>query len=140
MPPGGQGLDRKDPQVAKLMNQQKQMILSMGQFLGEEVMHVMRGMDRMETNIQIDGRQKTVSCPGRQRMDTGRAGFPGTYKEAGSRGDPAWLAEAGRYRDRRRECRSVQPDCPAIEEGIALRPNHDGDAHQRVGPLRLHPE
>jgi len=28
------------------MNQQKQMIVSMGLFLGEEVMHVMRGMER----------------------------------------------------------------------------------------------
>ena len=45
MPPGGEGLDRKDPTVIRLMNQQKQMILSMGQFLGEEVLHVMRGMD-----------------------------------------------------------------------------------------------
>jgi len=83
MPPGGQGLDRKDPQVIKLMNQQKQMILSMGQFLGEEVMHVMRGMDRMESTVQIDGRFKTVSCPGRERTNSGRAGYPGEYKEAG---------------------------------------------------------
>jgi neutral ceramidase len=83
MPPGGQGLNKKDPAVAKLMNQQKQMIVSMGQFLGEEVMHVMRGMDRTESNIQIDGRQKTVQCPGRDRTDSGRAGFPGTYKDAG---------------------------------------------------------
>jgi neutral ceramidase len=81
MPPGGQGLNKKDPTVIKLMNQQKQMILSMGQFLGEEVMHVMRGMDRLETSVQIDGRQKTVQCPGRDRTDTGRAGFPGTYKD-----------------------------------------------------------
>ena len=78
----GQGLNKKDPQVIKLMNQQKQMIVSMGQFLGEEVMHVMRGMDRMQSSAQIDGRQKTVSCPGRERTDTGRAGFPGTYKDA----------------------------------------------------------
>ena len=81
MPPGGQGLNKKDPAVIKLMNQQKQMILSMGQFLGEEVMHVMRGMERMETSVQIDGQQKTIQCPGRDRTDTGRAGFPGTYKD-----------------------------------------------------------
>ena len=30
----------------RLMNQQKQMAASMGQFLGEEVLRVMRGMDR----------------------------------------------------------------------------------------------
>ena len=83
MPPGGQGLNKKDPQVIRLMNQQKQMILSMGQFLGEEVMHVMRGMDRTETSLQIDARQKTVQCPGRIRTDKGRAGYPGTYNDAG---------------------------------------------------------
>lgn len=82
MPPGGQGLDRSDPTVIKLMDQQKQMIVSMGQFLGEEVMHVMRGMDRMASDIQIDGRYEIVSCPGRNRLDSGRAGFAGKYEDA----------------------------------------------------------
>ncbi len=82
MPPGGQGLDRQDPEVAKLMDQQKQMILSMGQFLGEEVKRVMREMDRTSSNFEIEGRQTTVSCPGRERTDTGRAGFAGNYKDA----------------------------------------------------------
>jgi len=83
MPSGGQGLNKKDPTVIKLMNQQKQMILSMGQFLGEEVMHVMREMERPDSNIRVDGRFKTVSCPGRERTNEGRAGFPGEYKPAG---------------------------------------------------------
>src|SRR5690349_12725741 len=82
MPPGGQGLNKSDPTVIKLMNQQKQMIQSMGQFLGEEVLHVMRTMERTESNVQIYGGQKTISCPGRQRLDQGRAGSPGTYKDA----------------------------------------------------------
>lgn len=81
MPPGGQGLNKQDPTVMKLMNQQKQMILSMGQFLGEEVMHVMRGMERMSTGGKIFGAQKMVSFPGRDRTNTGRAGFEGTYKD-----------------------------------------------------------
>ena len=81
MPPGGQGLNKSDPRVVKLMNQQKQMIVSMGQFLGEEVLHVMRGMQRMDSNVQIYSGQKTISCPGRERTNTGRAGFEGTYKE-----------------------------------------------------------
>jgi neutral ceramidase len=83
MPPGGEGLNRQDPAVARLMNQQKQMILSMGQFLGEEVLHVMRGMDRTEAAIRIAGRHTIVSCPGRERTNAGRAGFPGEYREAG---------------------------------------------------------
>lgn len=83
MPPGGEGLDRTDPTVIRLMDQQKQMIVSMGQLLGEEVMHVMRGMERMESELEIDGRYRVVSCPGRNRLDSGRAGYPGEYEEAG---------------------------------------------------------
>ena len=82
MPPGGQGLNKSDPAVIKLMNQQKQMTLSMGQFLGEEVLHVMREMDRTESSATIYGAQKTISCPGRERLNTGRAGFEGSYKDA----------------------------------------------------------
>jgi hypothetical protein len=82
MPPGGQGLNKKDPEVMKLMDQQKQMIVSMGQFLGEEVLHVMRGMERTDSDVEIHGGVKTVSCPGRTRTNEGRAGFEGTYKDA----------------------------------------------------------
>jgi hypothetical protein len=82
MPPGGEGLDRQDPTVMKLMDQQKQMILSMGQFLGEEVLRVMRGMERMDSSVRISGRHTLVSCPGRERTNTGRAGFPGEYRDA----------------------------------------------------------
>ncbi|OYY89929.1 MAG: hypothetical protein B7Y45_10245 [Sphingomonas sp. 28-66-16] len=83
MPPGGTGMDRKNPQVVKLMNQQKQMILSMGQMLGEEVLHVARAnLERPVTVARIAGAQETVSCPGRKRLDQGRAGYAGTYEDA----------------------------------------------------------
>jgi hypothetical protein len=82
MPPGGQGLNKKDPEVMKLMDQQKQMIFSMGQFLGEEVLHVMRGMERTDSDVEIKGGVKTISCPGRTRTNEGRAGFEGTYQDA----------------------------------------------------------
>ncbi len=82
MPPGGEGLNRIDPTVVRLMNQQKQMVLSMGQFLGEEVLRVMRETEHMESSVQIAGSQKTVQCPGRERTNTGRAGYSGTYKDA----------------------------------------------------------
>jgi len=81
MPPGGEGLDRKNPAVARLMNQQRQMVSSMGQFLGEEVLHVMRGIERMDTTAAVHGGFTTVSCPGRERTNQGRAGFEGTYKD-----------------------------------------------------------
>lgn len=81
MPPGGEGLDRKNPRVATLMNQQRQMVLSMGQFLGEEVLHVMRGIERTESAVTLHGGVSTIACPGRERTNQGRAGFEGTYKE-----------------------------------------------------------
>jgi neutral ceramidase len=84
MPPGGKGLNKKDPTVIRLMNQQKQMILSMGQFLGEEVLHVMRSIDRTVTNARIYGDQEIITCPGRKRTNSGRAGYAGTYEDADS--------------------------------------------------------
>jgi hypothetical protein len=82
MPPGGEGLDRSNPIVGRLMNQQRQMVASMGQFLGEEVMRVMRGIERRETTVSLYGSQTTIRCPGRERTNEGRAGFEGTYKAA----------------------------------------------------------
>ena len=81
MPPGGEGLDRSDPAVARLMNQQKQMVVSMGQFLGEEVMRVMRGTRRADGAATLTGAQTTVTCPGRERTNDGRAGFEGSYRD-----------------------------------------------------------
>jgi hypothetical protein len=81
MPPGGEGLDRNNPRVAKLMNQQRQMVTSMGQFLGEEVLHVMRGIVRTDTAVSLHGAATTITCPGRERTNQGRAGFEGSYKE-----------------------------------------------------------
>lgn len=82
MPSGGSGLDRSNPKVAKLMEQQKQMLKSMGQFLGEEVLRVTREIDRKVSNPRIAVFRKTVTCPGRQRLDEGRAGYPGVYEDA----------------------------------------------------------
>ena len=82
MPPGGQGLDKSDPTVIKLMGQQKQMIVSMGQFLGEEVLRVMRNMDRTDSVAELRGSHAIVACPGRERTDSGRAGFAGQYRDA----------------------------------------------------------
>jgi neutral ceramidase len=83
MPPGGQGLNKQDPTVKKLLDQQKQMIVSMGQFLGEEVKRVMREMDaaRMATGGKISAAQKMTSFPGRDRIDQGRAAVEGQYKD-----------------------------------------------------------
>ena len=82
MPPGGQGLNRNDPVVARLMNQQRQMASSMGQFLGEEVRYVMRGIERLDSAVPIAAATTNVTCAGRERTNAGRAGFEGTYKDA----------------------------------------------------------
>jgi neutral ceramidase len=83
MPPGGQGLNKRDPKVAKLMSQQRQMAVSMGQMLGEEVLHIMRSnLERPITSAEIGGAQKVVTCPGRKRTDTGRAGYAGSYVDS----------------------------------------------------------
>lgn len=85
MPPGGTGLDRENPDVARLMDQQRQMLLSMGQMLGEEVLHVLRRkLELPRTEAAISGGQKSITCPGRQRTDQGREGSPGTYVEGES--------------------------------------------------------
>jgi neutral ceramidase len=83
MPPGGQGLNKQDPRVLLLMNQQKQMALSMGQMLGEEVLHVLRSnLERPTASAAISGAQKAISCPGRRQTNGGRAGYAGTYVDA----------------------------------------------------------
>jgi len=84
MPPGGAGLDRNDPEVKRLMNQQKEITNAMGVMLGEEVKHVMRNIDRPETTAAIAAAQKTVNIPGRNRTNTGRAGNAGTYVDGDS--------------------------------------------------------
>jgi hypothetical protein len=84
MPPGGQGLDRANPRVQLLLKQQQQMTLSMGQMLGEEILHVMReSLEPPPADTRIRGATSSLSCPARRRTDTGRAGNPGSYVDAG---------------------------------------------------------
>ncbi len=84
MPPGGQGLNKQDPAVKKLLDQQKLMIKSMGQFMGEEVKRVMRLMDPnyMSTSGRIVAAQKMISLPGRTRSGgRQRAAVEATYTD-----------------------------------------------------------
>lgn len=84
MPPGGQGLDRGNPRVQLLMEQQEQMTRSMGQMLGEEILHVMREwLEKPVLDATIRGAHSVLTCPARRRTDSGRAGYPGTYEDAG---------------------------------------------------------
>lgn len=77
-------MDRNNPEVARLMNEQKEITRSMGVMLGEEVKRVMRNIERPVTVATIDAAQKTVSFPGRRRTNQGRAGYEGTYVDGDS--------------------------------------------------------
>jgi len=81
LPPGGEGLDRNNKEVKHLMDEQKTMILSMGQLLGEEVLHVMRVAKQGDAEGRILGKVKSIECPGRVRTDKGRGGVAGTYTD-----------------------------------------------------------
>jgi neutral ceramidase len=84
MPSGGAGLNKQDPTVKKLLDQQKMMIKSMGQMMGEEVKRVMRLMEPkyMATDGKIAAAQKTVTFPGRTRTSGAqRAGVEATYSD-----------------------------------------------------------
>ena len=63
----------------KVLARQAQMITSLGQILGEEVLRVMDLPQISESSVSIFASQKTVTCPGRTRTNTGREGAPGTY-------------------------------------------------------------
>ena len=83
MPPGGQGMDRSNPEVARLMNEQKMMVESYGQLLGEEVKYVIMMMRHFETDVTISCLHKQLSCPGRRQTNGGgRAGYAGEYEDA----------------------------------------------------------
>ncbi len=83
MPPGGQGLDRSNPEVQRLLGEQERMIQSYGQILGEEVKYVIMMMRRFETNVTINCGRRIVSVPGRRQINAGgRAGYAGQYEDA----------------------------------------------------------
>ncbi len=84
MPSGGTGLNKQDPTVKKLLDQQKMMIKTMGQMMGEEVKRVMRLMDPnyMSLGGKIAAAQKMITLPGRTRTSGNeRAGVEATYRD-----------------------------------------------------------
>jgi hypothetical protein len=53
--------------------------------LGEEVKHVMRGIERFEDDkLVIKAEQEVLKFPGRRRTNQGRGGVEGTYVDADS--------------------------------------------------------
>ena len=74
-------IDNLDP---KLYERQSQMIASMGQFMGEEILRVMKYTLRYKSDISIFSSDTTIVCPGRTRTNFNREGSPATYTD----GDP----------------------------------------------------
>ena len=77
--------DGKLPRVAldpKLADNLERWIESEGQLLGEEVIRVMTHVTRTAGSARLWGAQKTLTCPARQRTNTGREGSPGTYEDS----------------------------------------------------------
>jgi len=84
MPPGGVGLNRSDPVVQRLMKEQELINNAMGVMLGEEVKHVMRGVNRTMDKADIKAEQEVLTFPGRRRTNQGRGGIEGTYVDGDS--------------------------------------------------------
>jgi neutral ceramidase len=72
------------PLDAQVRDQLERVMDSEGVLLGEEVIRVMTNIKRLDASPSIAAEQKTVTCPGRKRTDTGREGKPGAYVD----GDP----------------------------------------------------
>lgn len=83
MPPGGMGLDREDPVVARLLDEQRRVAAALGLALAEEVLAIVADhCDRPRSTLRLAGAQQVLSLPGRRRTDHGRAGRPGEYVDA----------------------------------------------------------
>jgi hypothetical protein len=69
------------PLDAKAADDIEKVIEAEGIILAEEVLRVADGIKATEDKLRIWGAEKTLTCPGRTRTNTGREGTPGTYAE-----------------------------------------------------------
>ena len=67
---------------SKVGDRLERWIESEGQLLGEEIIRVMTNTRNLSGEVALGGAQKLISCPGRQRVNAGREGEPGTYKDS----------------------------------------------------------
>lgn len=65
----------------KVVDRLKHSMDAQGTILGEEVIRVMTDTTHMSNDVRIWGAQKTLTCPGRTRTDSGREGMTGSYKD-----------------------------------------------------------
>ena len=67
---------------SKVGDRLERWIESEGQLLGEEIIRVMSSTRNLSGDVALGGAQKVIGCPGRQRVNAGREGEPGTYKDS----------------------------------------------------------
>ena len=140
MPPGGQGLNKKDPAVVKADEPAEADDRFDGTVSGRrsdarDAWHGAHGIEHPDRWTAENG-----PVPGTSAHRFGTRGLSRNIQGCGARRYPAWPPQAGRYRNRRGQRRGLQPDRPTIETGVALRENHDGDTHEWLGAVRIHSE
>jgi hypothetical protein len=69
------------PLDRKAADEVEKFIEAEGVIFAEEVLRVAQSMTVSASDVRIVGAQKTVTCPGRTRTNTGREGQPGTYTD-----------------------------------------------------------
>lgn len=67
---------------ARVLDGNAAIVQAVGTLLGEEVIRVMGSIRETFDTVRLWGARTTVTCPGRQRTNTGREGAPGTYVDA----------------------------------------------------------
>ena len=126
MPPGGQGLNKQDPTVKKLLDQQKMMIKSMGQ------MHGRRGQARDARNGSGSHGDRRQNIRGSEddQLPRPRPDRPGARRGRGHvqgwTGRPPSLESSDdrRHRDWGLQCGDLQHDCREIQERVSHRQVH----------------
>ena len=121
------------PRVALLMEQQKRMMLSMGQMLGEEVLHVMRasGSRSRRPMRRCAARRRRFAAPAASAPTTG-APATGHLRRCGDRSrSGSALLRIGDVYIGGVERRGLQRHRAAPEARVAVQAHDDGDADQR---------
>jgi hypothetical protein len=69
------------PADAQVLRQLANYMQAQGVILGEEVIRVMSHTDFGAAGAEIWGKQTTLTCPGRRRLNSGREGMAGVYED-----------------------------------------------------------
>ena len=139
MPPGGQGLDRNNPRVQVLMKQQEQMTVTMGQMLGEEVLHVMREPWKSRRPMRRCAGRKQAHLSGPPADRLGTRGVPRRICRCGRGVHPPGGPAPWRCVHRGGGWRGLQRHRPAPETRVTFQAHNDVDSDKRSAPQGTFP-